>query len=140
MQAGRGKQDREIQEMALRLERERRDKAIVAMFALEKEYTTRNYNLLHTQLEDEVETSSVRSRRDCSQSRNKVHAWITRYPTVTLGTNTGNTSTLNSIQITSATTTAVSEISPSLSTAASVARRIPVLASGSFTTPTLNSL
>lgn len=64
IQEEREKQEKEMQEMALRLERERREKAIVAMFALEKEYITRKYNLLHNQLDEEGDAASVRSRRD----------------------------------------------------------------------------
>ncbi|XP_062556698.1 uncharacterized protein LOC134221524 [Armigeres subalbatus] len=88
MQKERGKQEQAIQEMTLRLERERRDKAIREMFALEKEYIQRKYDLLHTQLDDDGDAVSVRSR--CNRGAEKVEDWITRNPAVTMSANSGN--------------------------------------------------
>lgn len=87
MHAEREKQERDLLEMTLRLERERRDKAMKEKFALEKDYLQRKYDLLHTQLDDDGDAVSVRSRYQPRSER--VVDWITSNPAVTMSANTG---------------------------------------------------
>ncbi|XP_062550988.1 uncharacterized protein LOC134215927 [Armigeres subalbatus] len=131
MREEREKQDREMQDMVLRLESERREKAITAMFALEKEYIKKKYNLLQTKLDEGSATGSVRSRRNCDLSTSKVQDWIDRNPTVTLSSNTGciptgltlqAETTSDSVQPTSTTTTTAAGTSQARMTAVAVCK------------------
>lgn len=56
-------------------------------FALEKDYLQRKYDLLHTQLDDDGDAVSVRSRYQPRSER--VVDWITSNPAVTMSANTG---------------------------------------------------
>lgn len=86
--AEREKADKELQEKALRLEKERSEKAIVDKIELEKVYITRKFDLLLAQVDEEEEGRSVRSRRSSSKSVEKVQAWIDNQQ-VTLNSKSG---------------------------------------------------
>lgn len=83
----REKQERILQELTLRMERERGERALAAMLAAEKQHIQQKYDLLHTQLNDDDEGGSVRSRANCGA--NKVQDWMKQNTVVTLSSNTG---------------------------------------------------
>ncbi|XP_055528011.1 uncharacterized protein LOC129720559 [Wyeomyia smithii] len=78
-----------MQEKALKLERERKNKAIADRLSLEAEFIKKKYELLQLQLDEDSESSSVRSRRSAVLNTGKVQDWVNSRTDVTLGTNTG---------------------------------------------------
>nr|XP_029713566.1 uncharacterized protein LOC115257763 [Aedes albopictus] len=83
------KQERDMNEMAMRLEKERRDKAISDMMVLEKEFIDKKYQLLQARLEEDDDGRSIRSHRSAGHGVAKVREWMNTQPAVTLSTNPG---------------------------------------------------
>ncbi|XP_062703662.1 uncharacterized protein LOC134286107 [Aedes albopictus] len=85
----RAEAEKQLQERAMQLERERSEKAIAEKIELEKVFITRKYDLLRAQVEESEDGRSVRSRRSSVKSIEKVQRWIDKHP-VTLTSNSGD--------------------------------------------------
>lgn len=86
LMAERAKQDQELQEKALQLDKDRREKAIADLAKLEQEYLDRKFKLLHARLDGDDRSSVISSGSD--EAVGKVRGWINSHPVI-LGTKTG---------------------------------------------------